>query len=32
VRNLGDAFLAQPEDVMDSVQPLRQAAQKSGNL
>jgi hypothetical protein len=32
VRNLGDAFLAQPEDVMDSVQRLRQNAQKAGNL
>ncbi len=32
VSNLGDAFLAQPEDVMDSVQRLRAAAQKSGNL
>ena len=32
VRNLGDAFLAQPEDVMDSVQRLRAAAQKAGNL
>ena len=32
VRNLGDAFLAQPEDVMDSVQRLRHAAQKAGNL
>jgi hypothetical protein len=32
VKNLGDAFLAQPEDVMVSVQRLRAAAQKSGNL
>jgi hypothetical protein len=32
VRNLGDAFLAQPEDVMESVQRLRSAAQKTGNL
>jgi hypothetical protein len=32
VKSLGDAFLAQPEDVMDSVQRLRAAAQKSGNL
>ena len=32
VRDLGDAFLAQPEDVMDSVQRLRQLAQNSGNL
>jgi hypothetical protein len=32
VRNLGDAFLAQPEDVMESVQRLRAAAQKAGNL
>jgi len=32
VRNLGDAFLAQPEDVMDSAQRLRAAAQKAGNL
>lgn len=32
VKNLGDAFLAQPEDVMDSVQRLRAAAQKAGNL
>lgn len=27
VQNLGDAFLAQPQDVMDSVQRLRQLAQ-----
>lgn len=32
VRNLGDAFLAQPQDVMDSVQRLRLSAQKAGNL
>ena len=32
VRNMGDAFLAQPEDVMDSVQRLRAQAQKAGNL
>jgi hypothetical protein len=32
VKSLGDAFLAQPEDVMDSVQRLRVAAQKAGNL
>ena len=32
VRDLGDAFLAQPDDVMDSVQRLRTAAQKAGNL
>ena len=32
VRNLGDAFLAQPEDVMNSVQRLRAGAQKAGNL
>jgi hypothetical protein len=32
VKNLGDAFLAQPEDMMDSVQRLRAAAQKAGNL
>jgi hypothetical protein len=32
VRDLGDAFLAQPQDVMDSVQRLRTAAQKAGNL
>ena len=32
VQNLGDAFLAQPEDVMDSVQRLRQQAYKAGNL
>ena len=32
VRNIGDAFLAQPDDVMDSVQRLRQKAQAAGNL
>ncbi len=32
VKNMGDAFLAQPNDVMDSVQRLRQQAQKAGNL
>jgi hypothetical protein len=32
VKSLGDAFLAQPEDVMVSVQRLRAAAQKAGNL
>ena len=32
VKNMGDAFLAQPEDVMDSVQRLRQKAQQAGNL
>ena len=32
VKDLGDAFLAQPDDVMDSVQRLRVAAQKAGNL
>jgi len=32
VQTLGDAFLAQPEDVMDSTQRLRTAAQKEGNL
>ena len=32
VKNMGDAFLAQPEDVMNSVQRLRQQAQKAGNL
>ena len=30
VRDLGDAFLAQPEDVMDSVQRLLNQAQKAG--
>lgn len=32
VQNLGDAFLAQPDDVMNSVQKLRQTAQKNGSL
>jgi hypothetical protein len=32
VKDLGDAFLAQPDDVMDSVQRLRAAAEKAGNL
>ncbi|MGX1906163.1 DUF3300 domain-containing protein [Enterobacter asburiae] len=32
VQNLGDAFLAQPKDVMDSVQRLRALAQKAGAL
>jgi hypothetical protein len=32
VQTLGDAFLAQPEDVMGSVQRLRAAAEKQGNL
>lgn len=32
VREMGDAFLDQPKDVMDSVQRLRAAAQKAGNL
>jgi hypothetical protein len=32
VRNMGDAFLAQPDDVMASVQRLRAQAQKAGNL
>ena len=32
MKNMGDAFLAQPEDVMDSVQRLRQKAQAAGNL
>jgi len=32
VQSVGDAFLAQPEDVMDSVQRLRAAAKKAGNL
>jgi len=31
-QKIGDAFLAQPSDVMDSVQRLRAAAQKAGNL
>ncbi len=32
VQNPGDAFLAQPQDVMDSVQRLRQLAQQTGSL
>ncbi|MFO1412458.1 MAG: DUF3300 domain-containing protein [Burkholderiales bacterium] len=32
VQNVGDAFLAQPNAVMDSVQRLRQKAQAAGNL
>jgi len=32
VRNVGDAFLAQPDDVMTAVQRLRAQAQKAGNL
>jgi len=32
VAQLGNAFLAQPDDVMDSVQRLRRQAQKAGNL
>jgi hypothetical protein len=32
VKNMGDAFLAQPDDVMDSVQRLRVRAQQAGNL
>jgi hypothetical protein len=32
VRNVGDAFLAQPDDVMASVQRLRAQAQKAGSL
>ncbi|WP_334161491.1 DUF3300 domain-containing protein, partial [Achromobacter insolitus] len=32
VKSVGDAFLAQPEAVMDSVQRLRKQAQKAGNL
>ena len=32
VKNMGDAFLAQPKDVMDSVQRLRAQAEKAGNL
>ncbi len=32
VQNLGDAFLAQPQDVMDSVQRLRQLAQQTYSL
>lgn len=32
VENLGNAFLAQPQDVMDSVQRLRAIAQQTGTL
>jgi len=32
VQNVGDAFLAKPDAVMDSVQQLRAAAHKEGNL
>ncbi|HEY4090548.1 MAG TPA: DUF3300 domain-containing protein [Luteibacter sp.] len=32
VRNVGDVFLAQPDEVMASVQRLRAQAQKAGNL
>jgi len=32
VKSVGDAFLAQPDGVMDSVQRLRVQAQKAGNL
>lgn len=32
VQKLGDAFLAEPDAVMDSAQRLRAAAQKAGNL
>lgn len=32
VNSVGDAFLAQPDDVMDSVQRLRVQAQKAGTL
>jgi hypothetical protein len=32
VQSLGDAFLAQPNDVMDSVQRLRLQAQRAGSL
>lgn len=32
VQRLGDAFLAQPDDVMNSVQRLRRQAQAAGNL
>lgn len=32
VQRLGDAFLAQPDAVMDAVQRLRRAAQQAGNL
>ena len=31
-RDLGDAFLAQQEDVLDAVQRLRQRADNAGNL
>ncbi|MGH8432893.1 MAG: DUF3300 domain-containing protein [Pseudomonas sp.] len=31
-QRLGDAFLAQPDDVMDAVQRLRRQAQSAGNL
>ncbi|WP_423199823.1 MULTISPECIES: DUF3300 domain-containing protein [unclassified Cupriavidus] len=32
VQSMGDAFLAQPDDVMDAVQRLRVQAQKAGSL
>ena len=32
VQSLGETFLVQPEDVMDSVQRLRQQVYKAGNL
>jgi hypothetical protein len=32
VQRMGDAFLAQPDDVMDAVQRLRRQAQDAGNL
>lgn len=32
VRNVGDAFLAEPESVMDTVQQLRNRAKEEGNL
>src|SRR5688572_3379363 len=32
VQRMGDAFLAQPDEVMDSVQRLRRQAQSAGNL
>jgi hypothetical protein len=32
VQRLGDAFLAQPDDVMDAIQRLRHKAQSAGNL
>ena len=32
VKQIGDAFLAQPNDVMDSVQRLRKQAHEAGNL